>query len=344
MKLLSIFIILITNALASQSPRVTDVSTVLENEKLLEISVKISEKLLSEPELILKDNIIQLSLPQTVAWPKIDKVVVDKKSNIEKLLAYQYDKNTVRIRALLDSKVKIDESNLRFTQRNGEIIIHIPKLNSDAYDDKLLNKLLKDKSFQSSNENLKVKEDEVRAVLSSSEKKNEKKDGFLVETKKFSIIDYLSKVIGFLALLIFGGYLLKRNFSNSKKISKQNKKNGLKIFRNKGHIQVIENHFLGGKKNLSLVQVGNQVFLVGISDNSISLVSEIDTVENPIFEEDKEFAPKLENASHQEKEFYLKDIAENTTDEVVIQNEIKNENIKLSDQIKNKVKNLKRLQ
>ena len=58
------------------------------------------------PELTIKENILQVSLPNTYVWPSIHKSVSLNKNFDTKIMAYQYDKKTVRFRTILPYSLK----------------------------------------------------------------------------------------------------------------------------------------------------------------------------------------------------------------------------------------------
>ncbi len=62
-----------------------------------------SNKLIDEPILTLKKNIIQLELYNTVIWPKINKRVNLGDNNLNTtLMGYQYSKDKARLRIVLN--------------------------------------------------------------------------------------------------------------------------------------------------------------------------------------------------------------------------------------------------
>src|SRR5690606_18151463 len=64
------------------------------------VVIKLAGGINDIPELTVKDNIVQVAVPNTFVWPKIEKNITVGSANAT-LMAYQYNKDLVRVRAVL---------------------------------------------------------------------------------------------------------------------------------------------------------------------------------------------------------------------------------------------------
>ena len=167
----------------------------------------------------------------------------------------------------------------------------------------------------------------------------------------FSLTGYIGKFVAFLGLILvfFWGavQLMKKGAFKKSKLSFLN---STKV------VEVINNTYIGPKKSLVLVRAHNQVFLVGSSETGLQLISEVNDVSGLMKDGEKQIAgdnfdTNLGSANTNNKEFKLKDvISENKTAsqseglDKLLADTATEDKVKLSDQIKDKVKNLKSLQ
>jgi flagellar biogenesis protein FliO len=332
------------------------------------VTVGISGNLSATPELKIKNSegssIVQLSIPNSIVWPKIEKKVTlaDKKFDTT-LTAYQYDKNLVRFRAILPYSIKDREKDVQVVIRENKIDLSFPsvkisteglsfkktkrkkksKAEVSKYDEKYLEELLKDKENSKNklsktilnNDSLQAK-DEVKVSQAAIEK-----DGDATNKSGFSISNYVGKFVGFLGLILLFFYgivhLLRKGVI---------KKGRLGFLNDMKTVRVLNTTYIAPKKTLMLVKAHNQVFLLANDEKGIHYLSELSDVTGLIKEGEQvitgsNFDSSLVSADDNKKDFKLKEeiVEENKTE----QNEIKDK-VKFSDQIKNKVKTLKQLQ
>lgn len=215
--------------------------------------------------------------------------------------------------------------------------------------------------------------DRVNLAQASAVKSESKKEEKL--PSKFSIAGYVGKFVAFMAIMIAGFYGVLMLFK--KGIIKKGK---LGFLHSTKLVEVLSTTHIAPKKSLMMVKAHKQVFLIASSETGISLVSEIKDTAGIIKTGEEEitgsnFDTNLYSANKLGKQFKLKeennsevsfdledDYKMNSLDEMlnddvpkkemraditnaakaIERNPIK-DNVKFSDQIKTKVKNLKQL-
>ena len=245
------------------------------------IIINYSGQLNNFPELNFGPQMIQVVMGGASIWPKINKTVPLNTSGQDlKIMGYQYDKAISRVRAYLPFPVEQIKGQVNVQNNSGQLIVNFPipranvskvqkKRNSQSYDEQYLDKLLAEKKktdspkkdFKSFFGEEKVK-DKVKVTQSSIEKKQ--KSGF-------DITNYLGKFIAFLGLLVVGLYIvvlaMKKGFV---------KKGRLGFLHNSQMLKVINTTHISPKRSLMIVDVGQELFLIGSSENGLNLISKIE--------------------------------------------------------------------
>ncbi len=80
-----------------------------------------------------------------------------------------------------------------------------------------------------------------------------------------SLIKMLSSLLIVLALIVFVAYIAKRFL-----------RSGLSRWRAAPLIQVLSTAYLGPKREISIIEVGKEFLVVGITPNQISLITRLD--------------------------------------------------------------------
>lgn len=381
----NLIILIFTLALTANTwakVKIQDVSFSDSNGKEAKVSIKMTGVMNETPELTVKDQMIQIAIPNSYVWPKIEKKATISKNFDTTLLAYQYDKDLVRFRVLLPYSLNGKESLVSLTLKDGKIELNFPKLKSkstslikkrkrvsrtkkksiEKYDESYLEALIKNKEVAAKNEKIKRTKnpknitDKVNLALSSVEKAPSN-----IDKSSFSLTGYIGKFVAFLGVILLGFFAVmtlmrkgvlkkgKLGFLNSTKV-----------------VEVLNTTYIGPKKSVLMVRAHNQVFLLGSSDKGINLLSEISDVAGLLKEGEKQvsgmnFDTSLNTANDDEKTFKLKevktqDIANNNLEANnpssnklksladLIDGKDEKKSVKFSDQIKSKVKNLKQLQ
>ena len=306
------------------------------------INIKYSGDLESRPEVLATDKFVQIVIKDAVVWPKIEKQVgLGDKDLDSTLLAYQFDKKTVRVRALIPYSLKSFKELVTVDVKDGLIKLSFPKKyytgpnkkDVAKYDENYLEKLLQDKK-----ENSAVVKKATKGKFSTISDRVKTKMSATKEDKipEFSLSKYISKFVAFLALVLLLFYamvaLMKKGVLRRGKLGLLNKMDW---------VTVLSNTHIGPKRSLMVVKVHNKVFLLGSSENGVNLISELDNVPGIVKDGEKflsgeNFDINLDKASDLDKEFKLKE----NLDQV---NEVEDK-VSFSQQIKNKVKELKPLQ
>ena len=328
--------------------------------------IKLKGEYRGTPELTIKDDMVQVEIPNTIVWPKVEKKFSVHKKFDSTMMAYQFNKKLVRVRTILPYDLKGNEDKVSMVV-NGEFlelyypIIDTPvkavskaikkgvqkkeaveTINGEAgnYDETYLAQLLQDKSNVKDNTN-EVPKSQVDAQLEKAF--NDKVSTSNSAVKKeggFDMSSYIFKFIGFFSLLVVFIYGVMNLFRKG-----MLKRGGLGFLSNAKMVEVLSTTYIAPKRSVLVLRVHKQVFLVAQSEKGMDLLTEIkDTTafmkEGEVKVTGNNFDTDLNDASKNEKEFNLKDLVEETPSVEVA---VKNEN-KLSSQIKNKLKDLKQFQ
>lgn len=331
------------------------------------------------PKMSLKDKVIQVELEDAFVWPKIE-----KKLGKNSLIAYQFNRDTVRARLVLPHSHNIKPEQLMLETGSGEVRVSFPAIKTSAvkrqvkktmtsarpapkkavsaatkkesvkkYDDSYLDQLLKE-SEPSKDE-----------PVAKAAPKAEAKDFFKTKTTEdnvemkqaapardqgeISLLGYAGKFAGFLVLVIALFYglvsLMKKGAF---------KKGKLGFLNTTKMVEVINTTYLGPKRSLLVVRVNKELFLIGSSEQGLSLISKIDSVSDFMKEGEKRligdnFDQNLGTAEGGEKEFKIKENINQSEGQDLMENLLKKaenqeEKVSLSDQIKSKLKEMKPLQ
>ena len=347
------------------------------------VTIFLNGKVFKVPDLMIKNKIIQVSIPNSFVWPKIEQKISVNKSFDSTLMAYQYSKDLVRVRANLPYSIKGKESKVSILLNENKIKLYFPMLDGvikknkenrverkkegtkkdyNSYDESYLEKLLKDKE----NVLVKNKKKNIVKLKKDIEKEEKNKIVDIVKTKisgikknKFSISSYLLKFIAFFIVLI-GGFYLFMNFFRKGFL----RKGSLGFLTGSKMVEVLSTTYIGPKRNLLIVKVNKQVFLISQSEKGMDFLTEIkDTT--AFFKEGEKmvngsnFDTNLENENGKNREFKLKEMTveleenktdnknlnkDSNTDYLIKETMVSKEKVSLSRHIKNKMKNLKPLQ
>ncbi len=341
------------------------------------VNVKVEGDWAGTPALTIKDNIVQVSLSDAFVWPKIEKNVASQTT----LTAYQFDKENVRVRAILADglseadakKVSVvmgsEGFELRYpikkTLSATKPVQNAPKAaqakNAADYDESYLEKLIEDTKTTNNEEASAAPVKTVTAsffddeaapaanlktdTVTSTQAAPEKEDGF-----KLDLVGYVGKFVAFLGIILaffYGAVVTLR-----KGVFKKGKLNFLNSPKT---IEVLNTTYIAPKRSMMVIRVGKQVFLVGSSENGLHMMGEIDAPAELMKNEEESvrgtnFDLNLKSEDSSEKEFSIKqDItkpAKISAEEGLgsFLAEAPKDKVRLSDQIKTKVKSLKSLQ
>lgn len=346
------------------------------------ITVSISGTVKGNPEISIKNSVLQLVIPDSVVWPKIEKKVSVTGADFDTtLMAYQFDKESVRIRAVLPYSLTGKEKQVSVAIKDGKVELIFPRQGQaetpkaaqvqnerkpaiEKLDESYLQKLMDEKEERTAE--AAPKADEKVALNDAAQKPTEDKVKTAQASVKkesndtFSFTTYVGKFVAFLGLVLLLFYgavnLLKKGVLKKSKIA---------LFQNMKAIEVLNTTYIGPKKNLMMVKAHNQVFLIGTSEAGIQFLSEIKDVTGLLKNGEKDeigdnFDMNLDTAEIVGKEMKLKEAYNQKSDfeeERSAQpqgkldnflanapvNEVKDQ-VKFSDQIRNKIKGMRPLQ
>jgi flagellar biogenesis protein FliO len=177
----------------------------------------------------------------------------------------------------------------------------------------------------------------------------------------FSVAGYIGKFVAFLAVMLLGFYGVLTLFK--KGVIKKGK---LGFLHSTKLVEVLSTTHIAPKRTLMMVKAHKQVFLISSSETGVQLISEIGDVAGLIKTGEAEitgsnFDTNLTTANTSNKEFKLKEedfVDYDSLDEMLNEPTLSNattsaakaiekapvrDSVRLSDQIKTKVKNLKQL-
>lgn len=353
---LAVFLILIAfshRVFAERIAQVKDVVLQNRDKQNGELEVILNGPFESTPEITLKNRVLQILLPETIVWPKIEKDITITDRFDTKLMAYQYEKNKVRIRAVLPFSVDGIENKISLSLKGNSVFVHFPLKNTfvpkeksvstsvknlERFDENYLDRLIEQKIVGSKKTELALPVEKDKITMGQSaviKEESEKKPNF-------SILSYAGKFLGFLAIMIAGLYF----FANLLRKGVL-KKGRLNFLNTTSIVEVLNTTYIAPKKSVVLLKVHNQLFLVGSSDSGLNLISEIKDTTGVLKEGERQISGSNFDSSllnGDEKEFKIK---ENINESANTENQnAKNreEHVKLSDQIKKKIKGLKPLQ
>ena len=296
----------------------------------------------SSPELVVKDKMIQVVVPNSSVWPKIHKRVSINKNLDTQILAYQYTKDTVRVRALLPYSIKGLDSKINLVEKGKSVELSFPIVSSkhkdvmaintkvidkDTYDESYLEKLLKDKETANVKEKkIKDKQDVVQVKMAAQDKR-----------PYASMLPYIGKFAIFLSLLLLGfliivGILKKYIFNKGK----------LGFLNNTKIVEVLNKTYIGPKKSVLTLKAYEQILLIGVDEKGMHFLTEIKNPVGLLKEGErslmgKNFDTNIEDANVKDKEFNIKEILDRPA-------EGQDNKVRFSEHIKNKVKEMKSLQ
>jgi flagellar biogenesis protein FliO len=339
----------------------------------IEFSILMEKGFRGIPKLEVKKNILQVSIPESYVWPKVEKQVTVGKKFDTKIIAYQFNKDLVRFRAILPKSLENKKHLITLSMVGDKINLKLPKkiaanvstpkiqrkvvkkkkADVSKYDESYLEKLFQDKLASETKDNKIIPKVETPVkreiafnkdapkpkVLASNtvEDKVAFKESSLKDENDFSVMNYIGKFVGFLALILLGFYgvvtLMRKGVL---------KKGKLGFLNSTKVIEVLNTTYIGPKRSISVIKAHNQVFLIGNSEKGIHFLSEIKDVAGLLKNGELDlsgsnFDTNLTTENTTEKEFNLKEVLTESAPMTPEKNSVKN-------QITAKIKNLKSLQ
>lgn len=303
------------------------------------VVIKLAAAINEIPELTIKDNMVQVSVPGSFVWPKIEKNISVGNADAT-LMAYQFNKDLVRVRALLPFSLEGREKQVSLVVGDKTVELTFPieqtrktasapfpaakskKQPAAAYDTKYLEKLLSDKELRAMAEQAnktndantaQVQKTTTKAGQSGEKKQQDEVNVALSATDRdvnapFSIANYLGKFVAFLGivlLLFYGAVTLMK-----KGVLKKGK---LGFLNSTKSVEVLSTTFIGPKRSVMMIRAHEQVFLVGSSEGGLQFLSEVKNPVGLLKEGERKIAGNNFDTQLQaapEKEFRLKETAQ----------------------------------
>jgi len=350
---------------ASVQAKTKLVSTNYENSNGLgKITLVLDGESRGTPELLIKENIIQVSMDDAVVWPKVEKKINIGSGSQATLMAYQYSKDQVRVRAIMPFAATEIEKSVTLNLKGNNVVVEFPlahskgatavKQDSKKGEDASLVKILDDQRLK---DNQEVVEDKVNNTMAAPVDVVEKKRDVPTFEKRdrsntISLVGYAARFIIFLGIVIGLFFALVAGFKKGIL-----KKGRLGFLKSSELVTVLNTTYLAPKKSVVTIKIHNQVIVLGSDEKGIHFLTEIRDAAallksgeksisgsnfdsalvseetNPVETKNMRIKENIaESEGHSDLDNFLS-AAETVTDEV-----------KLSQQIKNKFKSLKPLQ
>ena len=323
------------------------------------IEVLLDEKVDQTPSMTIKGRHVELLIPESSLSPKIVKKLSLQKKFDTLLVGRKVSQNSTKVTLSLPyvmSKANLN-SKASVVVKGQKIVLVVPLVKrakllakskpkapeaDGGYDESYLQKLLKDKK-KPEREKLVVNEEEsipllpkssdtVATTMSASPKEEMAPFSFTAQAGKFAGL--LILVIGIFYGLVL---ILKKSIFRKGKLG---------FLHSTKVMEVLSTTYLAPKRTAILLRVHKQIFLIGSSEKGLVPLGELGDITGLLKQGEEElggnnFDSSLQSIEGEEKEFNLKKaLDENNVNDA---NGIA-EDVKLSEQIKNKLKDLKPLQ
>ena len=260
------------------------------NEVEIQFDSPVSKKML---ELDYVRDIAQLSITNSTIYPA--KILHAEKQSFNKVFAYQYAPNLVRVRFSVEGiagqfqgRVETQISGNRLTIRFPQVTAASAGAISEDAENALLAKIEKSEKSE--------KADSVPEKSNNSDRSSEKAEKSLTGKKTTSMLGGVkagpSVLRSMLAmLLIVGGLGAVLVWIKRKKNAAQATKVGGKWYSNflpqgmrkqKSFIEIIAQHALGPKQSITVVKIRGQQFVLGVTQDSVQLITQIDADETEV--------------------------------------------------------------
>ncbi len=304
------------------------------------VVIELDQELDGFPELSVKGNYVQVAIPGSYVWPKIEKKFSYEKKFDSTIMAYQFNKDRVRVRAVIPDSLESQSNSVSLSLKGKKIVINFPKTKTnrvarvgrapavvgtpenvkvvEKYDESYLDKLLKEKE-----EAIKLKKPSALNKITAKAAQTDKTASNQGEAKKdevsmalsgtqkkgsnLSLMSYAGKFAGFLALVLLLFYAAVALFKKG-----AFKKGKLGFLNSTKIVEVLNTTYIGPKRSLLLIRAHKQVFLVGSSEKGLHMISEVDGLSGIFKDGEKEisgtnFDTNLETAEQKNPTFKLKE-------------------------------------
>ena len=243
-------------------------------------------------------DIVQLSIPNATIYPaRILHAESGKNQAFNKIFAYQYAPNLVRIRFSVDGKAEAYEGKVKFENRGKFIEVSFPGQvpsaeSSESHEKSLIAKVLAQVKDPVPADPVKVEEkapveapavmkqerqDEKLKLKASNSPKVSELGGKAPGPSAFRALLAMFLIVGGLGLVLL--YFKKKGASSQAKRVGDSWLSGILSGgkKQKPYIEVLANHALGPKQSITVVRIKDQQFVLGVTQDSVQLITQIDS-------------------------------------------------------------------
>jgi len=248
-----------------------------------------------EPKLKINSYMIQIELKDTYVWPKIEqKVQIGDHDLDSTIMAYQYTKDIVRIRAIFPYKLDDIVSQVKLKKDGRQLVIHFPKKSfnksstvkkKDNLNEDFLNELISQSKDMKKEEKGKIPggmykdlDSNVSLKLSSLKKDPVKKETSYLSSFSKQMIKFVFFTFLVIGLFYFLVNLVKKGVVGRSKLG---------FLNNSPMVTILSNNYIAPKRSLVTVKVHNQIFLLSSSESGISFLAEINDTSGFVKEGEK---------------------------------------------------------
>jgi len=279
-----------SSTLFADTAKIKDVKVINEKEGI-RFHISLDQPLREAPEIDLFRNIIQLSFKNVQAWPSQEvkeKTAGEKAKTLgfEKMIAYQYNPEVARVRILFNSESERFKEKVRLTSEGRAVELFLPAEAGESQGVAAVRDQVKSAQSAPTSTSRQLRSPVEQEIIQEVMKEEPSSNNAMrtpagvteeteTHTKEKSVIGVSSFAKTFFSLFAVVALIVLAAFA-FKKFYKKGSFPSL-IGRNKHKvINVIESHFIGPKKTISLVKVANQYFLVGVTGESINGIGKVE--------------------------------------------------------------------
>ncbi|MBF0314027.1 MAG: flagellar biosynthetic protein FliO [Oligoflexia bacterium] len=318
--------------------KIVDVGILEKDASSLVMVVDLGGKLTSVPELKIDNFIVQLTFPGSYVWPKIEKSVPLKEltpavggEGAVTVMAYQFEKDVVRVRAMLPFKIASEDDVQVYANENSQRIEVVIKLLSVAGTEGKSS--ANTANIASNNEEkvikmldeLKVQEETLAVPGNNSEVVLDKSDAAKKEMPVKSVFPLENKnqvnTVAATRTTVANADHSSNSKLKSEKLPGYSQyvmkftaftflvlalfygmvlafkkgmmgRNKLGFLQNAPVVSVLSNNYIAPKRSLVTVKVHNQIFLLGNSEQGIHMLAEIKDVPGMLREGERSVSGK----------------------------------------------------
>lgn len=233
-------------------------------------------------------DIVQLSIDQTAIYPA--KIFSVKGPNVKKVFAYQYTPELVRCRLTLKDEAGKFKGKVHLQAEGKKLKVKVG--NTFAQDNVVMQSAKSVPAVEKQNELL-------NEVLSGKNPEGDLFSGLKKEPKSKKSVPKMPNPLnafGWLfgvLFLIFVGFILFKKFRFN-----GGKNSILAKFKGNKMIEVVSTKYLGPKSSIAVVRVKEKLMVVGITSESISLITRLDEEESGVATPKIQMGDGAEAAGH----------------------------------------------